>query len=164
MLQPIRLGDGLLIQVTLLGSLNNSTLTTYISTGVSVDEAVSNLQEAIDNEQLAVVVNQTGMQYWAVSNSLTTSNPALLCRSEAMTSSPTVHQPSTQQYVTHSYQSSSCPTTDCRDNSHSPGCAEALAALGLAMFIMGFALGCLIFCFIIHRKKRHDNDNSYDPI
>jgi hypothetical protein len=159
---PIKLGDGLLIQVTLLGFLNNSNLTTYVSTGVPIDEAITNLQETIDNEELAVIVNQTRRQYWAVSNSFTTSNPALNCRSDAMTSSPTSPQSRTQLYATHSDQPSVYPTPECPNRSKSPGCAEALAALGLAMFIMGFALGCLIFCFIIHRKRTHDH--SYDPM
>lgn len=169
LLQPIKIGDGVLIQVTLLGSLNKADLTTYISTGVSLDEAVTNMEQAVNEEQLVVVVNQTGIQYWAVSNSFTTTNPALVCMNGSTTSVPTVHQstaPSTpSSVVATSHQTNTCPT-ECPDSPESSGCQAALAALGLAMFIMGFAVACILFCWLIHRRRGYDefDYDRHDPI
>ena len=135
-----QIGNRILVHTILLGFINNTNITTYVSMGVALNDAITNLKKAVNNGHLQISVPIGGIQtqYSGVKGSVTT---------DFQTSS---NSPSSG--YTASEMSPSSGYTANKTSPSSGYTGGEMAGLAIAMVIVGVAIGAVVLFLYMRRK------------
>ena len=136
-----QIGNRILVHTILLGFINNTNITTYVSMGVALNDAITNLKKAVNNGQLQVSVTISGIQtqYSGVKGSVTTD----------------FRQTSSNSPSSGYTASEMSPSSGYTANKTSPSSgytAGEMAGLAIAMVIVGVAIGAVVL-FVYMRRR-----------